>query len=353
MGRINRRRFLAQSAALSLSTAYLMPAGFAQSDAELEKTAGKLLTQSTDKAIQRGLAYLASRQEVDGSLGSGAFERNAAVCALGGMAFISAGSTPSRGRYGAHVEKCIEYLLSITSESGFIAIPGEQRGMYGHGFATMFLAEVYGMSQRAELREKLEAAVELILSTQNSEGGWRYLPIRHEADLSVTICQVMALRAARNAGIYVPRETIDRCVAYVKRSQNADGGFMYMLEAGGLSQFPRSAAGIVSLYSAGIYEGPEIEKGLKYLMQFVPRDDEYIGRENYSHYFYGQYYAIQAMWHAGGDYWTRWYPRIRDILIAHQREDGSWMDNICSEYATSMACIILQMPNNYLPIFQR
>jgi hypothetical protein len=225
--------------------------------------------------------------------------------------------------------------------------------MYGHGFATMFLAEVYGMTMRGELREKLETAVELIVSTQNKEGGWRYQPIRDQADISVTICQVMALRAAKNAGLYVPRETIDRCVDYVKRSQNADGGFMYMLQTGGQSQFPRSAAGIVALFSAGVYEGPEVEKGLKYLVQFLPRDEEYVSRENYSHYFYGQYYAAQAMWHAGGENWNRWYPRIRDILIAHQREDGSWMDNICSEYATAMACIILQIPNNYLPIFQR
>ncbi len=80
----------------------------------------------------------------------------------------------------------------------------------------------------------------------------------------------MALRAARNAGIYVPRDTIDRCIEYVKRSQNADGGFMYMIQ-GGQSAFPRSAAGVVALYSAGIYEGPEIEKGLDYLMQYLPR----------------------------------------------------------------------------------
>jgi len=72
-----------------------------------------------------------------------------------------------------------------------------------------------------------------------------------------------------------------------------------------------------------------------------------------SHYFYGHYYAVQAMWHAGGDYWRRWFPAIREELISRQRPDGSWMDSICQEYGTAMACIILQVPNNYLPIFQR
>jgi hypothetical protein len=59
------------------------------------------------------------------------------------------------------------------------------------------------------------------------------------------------------------------------------------------------------------------------------------------------------MWHVGGQYWARWYPAIRDALVARQAEDGSWSDSICMEYGTAMASIILQMPNNYLPIFQR
>jgi hypothetical protein len=159
----------------------------------------------------------------------------------------------------------------------------------------------------------------------------------------------MALRAARNAGIYVPNETIDRCIDYVKRSQNADGGFMYMIQ-GGPSRFPRSAAGVVALYSAGIYEGDEIRKGLEYLNQHVPRQED-LSRD--THAMYGQYYAVQAMWQAGGENWQRWYPAVSEVLLRQQQPDGSWNDLICAEYGTAMACIILQMPNNYLPIFQR
>jgi hypothetical protein len=72
-----------------------------------------------------------------------------------------------------------------------------------------------------------------------------------------------------------------------------------------------------------------------------------------SNFFYGHYYAVQAMWHAGGSYWQRWYPAIRNTLMERRRDDGSWFDQICPEYGTAMACLILQMPNNYLPIFQR
>jgi hypothetical protein len=321
---------------------------------DTEKSGSELVTPKTAEAIKRGLDFLVSRQHDDGSFGSSGYGRNVAVVSLAGMALIASGSTPGRGRYGRQVDRCIDFVLSHTEESGFINVTSSSSHgpMYGHGFATLFLAECYGMSQRPELREKLTRAVELIVNTQSTDGGWRYQPIRYgpkESDISVTVCEVMALRAARNAGLHVPRKVIDLSVKYIKQSQNEDGGFMYMLQ-GGPSAFPRTAAGIVALYSAGIYEGPEIEKGLDYLTAQIPRGDD-LSRE--SHYFYGQYYAVLAMWQAGGDLWSRWYPAVRDALLKRQSDDGSWIDSIGVEYGTSMACIILQVPNNYLPIFQR
>jgi hypothetical protein len=347
---LGRRRFLARVVAGGASLGWLAHSGWAE-PTDPEKSGAKLITPATARAIERGLNLLATRQDDDGSFRSGGYSRNVAICALAGMAFMSEGSTPGRGPHGRNVDRCIDYLLANTQESGFINVPNASSHgpMYGHGFATLFLSECYGMTMRADIRDKLTKAVQLIINTQNDEGGWRYQPVRRDADISVTICEVMALRAARNAGFYVPRETIDRCTQYVKRSQNADGGFMYMI-SGGQSLFPRSAAGVVALYSAGIYDGPEIKKGLEYLQGFMPQIHDF---KIENHYFYGHYYAVQAMWHAGGEYWTKWYPAIRDALVARQAEDGSWNDQTCLEYGTAMACIILQMPNNYLPIFQR
>jgi hypothetical protein len=302
-------------------------------------------------AVAKGLAFLARRQLEDGPFSTSGYGRNSAVCALAGMAWLCGGSTPGRGPYGEEVSRVTDFLLDHTEESGFITVEGsESHGpMYGHGFATLFLAEVYGMSPRDDLREKLAAAIDLIVRTQNDEGGWRYQPRRADADISVTICQVMALRAARNAGLSVPNETIERCVDYVKRCQNADGGFRYM-RSPGESAFPRSAAGVVALYSAGVYEGREIERGLAYLEQFVPRGPA-IGQD--AHFFYGHYYAAQAMWHAGGERWGRWYAAVSEALVARQQPDGAWADPISFEYGTAMATIILQMPDNSVPIFQR
>jgi prenyltransferase beta subunit len=311
-----------------------------------------LMTRDTVKAIRQGLDYLASRQNPDGSFRGDLYRRNVAVISLAGLAFMANGSVPGRGRYGRAIERAVSYVLKHAQDSGYIyAAAGASHGpMYGHGFATLFLAEIYGTMSEGEVRDKLVKAVRLICDTQNDEGGWRYYPDRREADISVTICQVMALRAARNAGVYVANETIERCTAYVKKCQNADGGFAYMLP-GGESAFARTAAGVVALNSAGIYEGDEIRRALDYLLQRRPTPDS-AGIE--SNFYYGHYYAAQAMWQAGGDYWKRWYPAIRDTLLARRRDDGSWFaQQICPEYYTAMACLVLQMPNNYLPILQR
>lgn len=311
-------------------------------------------TPPTRSAVKRGLKFLAGRQHPDGSFGSGStFKNNVAVTALCGMAFLADGSTPGRGKYGGQVQKAVDFILASCKPSGYIISPDSisHGPMYGHGFATLFLAEVYGMTQSKDVRIKLEKAVELIVKSQNAKGGWRYTPESKDADLSVTVCQIMALRAARNCGIFISKEVIDRCIDYVKQSQNPDGGFRYQLVRQAESEFPRSAAGVVALYSAGIYEGAEIKNGLGYLMRHLPNQRYFRG----SHYYYGQYYGVQAMWQAGAEYWEEWYTAIREELVSGQMASGSWRPDSsnCVEYSTAMSCIVLQIPRNNIPIFQR
>ncbi len=149
----------------------------------------------------------------------------------------------------------------------------------------------------------------LIEKTQNAEGGWRYNPVPADADISVTICQIMGLRAARDSGINVNKETIDEAIKYVRSCQNPDGGFSYIARQGSGSMFPRSAAGVASLFYAGIYEGDEIDKGLKYLKNnMMSGGAPGFGGGFAGFYFYGHYYGSQAMFLAGGEYWAAYYP---------------------------------------------
>lgn len=315
-----------------------------------------LITEETSTGIDRGLAWLASRQLEDGSFGTVIqnYRANPGVAGLCGLAFLASGSTPGRGPYGESIDRTIDFVMSCATSTGFIVSPEAQGRdpMYGHGFATLFLAEVYGMTPREDVHEALKLAVELIIDTQNNEGGWRYFPRPDDADVSVTVCELMALRAARNAGIFVPKETIDRAVDYLRRNQNDDGGFRYQLLHRQESEFPRSAAAIAALYTSGIHEGEMIENALEYMLRFLPAEND--GRRSNQYFYYAHYYAAQAAWFAGEDYWIDWYPAARDELLDAQLEDGSWPDvTVGKEYATAMSLIALQVPNGYLPILQR
>ncbi len=224
-----------------------------------------LYDKEVDEAIRKGLALLVNRQNPDGSFLSNDWGRDAGVCALVGLALLSRGVRSGFGAAGKSLQKIGDYLIENAQESGMVMVPGSPSHgqMYGHGFATLFLSELYGTTPSTEIRPKLSAAVELITRSQNDQGGWRYEPRPYEADLSVTVCQVMALRAARNAGLGVAKETIDKAVDYIRRSQNADGGYMYQL-TGGASRFALTAAAVVALYNAGIYEGEEIDSAINY-----------------------------------------------------------------------------------------
>ncbi|XAM01507.1 terpene cyclase/mutase family protein [Phycisphaeraceae bacterium D3-23] len=308
------------------------------------------VTDEMEEAVARGLAYLAEQQNEDGSFTAERYGGgHAGVTAICCLAFMANGELPGRGDYGPVVEKGLAYMLSHAQASGLIASPHVSHGpMYGHGFATLFLAEIYGMTDDEQVRDALVKAVRLIVKCQNHEGGWRYQPIPFDADLSVTICQIKALRAARMVGISVPDETIEDAIGYVKNCQNTrDGGFQYMT-SGGSSAFPRSAAGVASLYYAGVYEGDAIEDGLAYLHSQIES-----GNDRGGHEYYGHYYCSQAMFIAGGEHWASYFPYIRERLIERQQRDGRWESPHGGPYATGMALIVLQMPYRLLPIFQR
>jgi RNA polymerase sigma factor (sigma-70 family) len=307
-----------------------------------------LIDDKTERAIKSGLTWLAKVQNDNGSFGMGTFKGGIASTSLAAMAFMAGGSGPNRGPHGTQVEKALRYVLDCSLPSGFLnARTASTHGqMYDHAFGTLFLSEAYDLTRRPEIRDKLQKAVRLIVDTQNDEGAWRYQPIRGDGDLSVTVCQLNALRGARHAGLFVPPVTLEKSIGYAKKAQNPDGGFRYMLQ-GGASAFPRSAAGVLALSYDQQPDGPAIDRGIAYMMEFKPSN-----RNRISHYFYGQYYAAQAMRQRGGNSWNAWYTAIRDELMARQNPLGYWPESIGNDYGTAMALIILQAPKNYLMMFR-
>ena len=315
------------------------------------------VTPESDKAIQKGLAYLARTQGRDGAwrnrTGYGAYP--VAMTSLAGLALLAGGNTTTQGLYAPQVERTTDFLLSCASPSGLIARLDEADGrpMYGHGFAMLFLAEVYGMTEdadrQARIHEVLTRGVGLTARSQSPLGGWIYMPDGGTDEGSVTITQLQALRACRNAGIAVPKQVIENALKYLEISSRSDGGIAYRARNRGPSRPPITAAAVCCWYNAGDYDNPLAKRALAYCREHI-RVDQRMG-----HYFYAHLYYAQAVYLSGdAQLWDGYYPKIRDALLHKQREDGSWMgDGVGYPYGTALAITILQLPYNRLPIMQR
>jgi hypothetical protein len=313
-----------------------------------------VVTPAAQKAIASGLKYLKEQQHKDGSFGTAAFVGNVGITSLCGLAMLSAGHRPGAGAFGQVLDSALDYVVGQEDpkQRGFLFNPkaSPHGPMYNHGFAVLLLARAHGhvadKKQAANLTAVLGRAVGLTVASQNAEKGWRYRPESKDSDLTVTAGQVCALRAAQDVGIKMPKEVLEGAADYVKKCQNPDGGFRYMVHGpAGVSSYARTAAGLLALYSAGVTRGQEVERGLALLLKSRP--DAKVPRPD-MHYYFGHYHAALATWAAGGNARKEWYPATRDELVGRQGEDGSWKDQICAHYATAMALIVLQAPNGFL-----
>ena len=114
-----------------------------------------------DAAVDRGLAYLASKQvnqqtaqqlgrpELVGSFLEESSPGNTGITSLAVMAFLAKGHLPGRGPYGAVINRGIDYLLKQQLDIGLLVCrntAGRTTGlMYEHSIATLLLGEVSGM----------------------------------------------------------------------------------------------------------------------------------------------------------------------------------------------------------------
>jgi hypothetical protein len=345
-----------------LPTAFCLPI-FADTAAPRPSTKPPTIVQdnvivddATEKVIKGALKYMATKQSPNGSWNAGGGEHPVAMTAYTLMAFLAAGNTPNEGEYGKNVTRGMQYLMERVGPDGYISAGngGGDRGgsnMYGHGIASIALAELYGMSKDPRLKQKVELAIHLIENCQNDQGGWRYAPRKSDADLSVTVLQVVALRAAKNSGIDVAQTTIDHAVDFVKSCYDKEaGGFTYQPH-NRQPGFARTAAGIYCLQVCGLYDDPMVAKGSQFLIDQRGNPHEW--------YTYGHFYAAPAQYMIGGDTWKTWYERMNKELLDNVHRDGefaSWepLDHkVGTLYATAVYTSILAMPYHYVPLYQR
>jgi hypothetical protein len=314
-----------------------------------------IVDAATEQIIQGALRWLAAQQQADGSWSVASGRRGEHPVAMTGyvlMAYMACGHLPEEGEFARQVRTGMDFLLDQ------IGVDGQYRGvdggkyMYNHGIATIALGEVYGQTRHPGIREKLERTIRLIVSTQSDrdrhKGGWRYQPRPADADISVTVLQVVALRAAKNAGLDVPQQTIDDAVDYVRRcAVGQSGGFAY--QAGQFNPgYARTAAAIYSLQVCGQYEDPLVQAGSRFLF-----DNRYERR----HWTYGSNYAGPAQYMIGGETWKQWYAYMQQVLGRSVTRSGDhcyWDEyEVGPVYATACFTTILAMPWHYLPLYQR
>ncbi len=321
----------------------------------------EMIKPETEKAIARGLAFLGRTQSRDGSwrTQTGYGNYPVAMTALAGLALLANGNTPVEGKYAVNVRRAVDYIVAQAQRNpnGLIAVMAEeQQPMYGHGFAMLFLGEVYGMERDTERQKKIEdvlkKGIKLTGRSQSQYGGWLYTPDSGGDEGSVTITQIQALRSCRNAGIKVPKQVIEKAIKYIELSANPDGGIRYQARGGGGSRPPITAAAVAVLYNAGQYEHPIADKCLKYIKNLLK------GRSGVNafggHNYYATLYCAQAMWLSSEENWKGYFPAVRDYLQNAQAGDGSWMgDGVGTTYGTSIALLTLQLPYNHLPILSR
>src|SRR5437764_7763947 len=139
-----------------LGLAFVATPAYSQAPTKEEK-------ERYEKSVEKGLDWLKKQQHKDGTWSNGG-QNPAAMTSMAGLAMLCEGSTVTQGKYREEIRKAADWLTKRSmkggARNGLIGNPdhpGETgRYMYGHGFAMLFLASVYGEEDDKERRAELK-----------------------------------------------------------------------------------------------------------------------------------------------------------------------------------------------------
>jgi hypothetical protein len=271
------------------------------------------------------------------------------------MAFLASGEDPNFGPYSNHVRRAIRNIISAQDAStGFLGI-----SMYHHGFGMLGLAEAYGAVDERNLwpdgkgqrsiGQALELAVRAATTSQkrNPLGGWRYSPGATDADTSVSGAVLVGLLAARNAGVEVPDESINRAIAYYKSMTSGAGFVGYSGGMGGFGDsLARSSIASLVFAVARRKDLPEYKSTLGHVKE---RLDQVM--QGYPEY--GRYYQAQALFQGDLAAWEKWNKMVVRQLKQAQQPDGSFQGRWGPSFSTSMSLLAVALNYRFLPIYER
>ncbi len=334
-------------------------------------------TTMTEAAVARGLRWLASHQNNDGSWqlngfhrvndcncgGHGQYETKAPGTALAMLPFLGAGQTHLAGKHKGIVSRGLRWLVQHQKENGDLRHNEHgNAGMYTQGQAAIVLCEAFAMTGDEELRIPAQKAIDFIVKAQYNDGGWRYQPggprfSGEKGDTSVVGWQLMAIQSARAANLNVPERTLLRASSYLDSCQS-EGGAHYAYMAGHAPTPVMTAEALLCRMYLGWTkkQKPALSRGAEMLVnRHLPN------RHDPNIYYW--YYATQTLHHFGGDEWDKWNLHMRDVLTQTQETGGhaagSWTprgDHASAGgriYMTSLAVCTLEVYYRHLPIFRQ
>lgn len=336
---------ISYTAVIGLSASLFLVSSHSADAQGLGRRKVDVVPANVEIAYKKGLKFLAKMQASDGSFSKdrsryGAQPGITGICVL---AFLAHGEDGEYGPYAKNIKKGIDFILKQQNKkNGYIGL-----SMYNHGFATLALAEAYGMVDDDRLAGALKKSVSLLTSSQdrNPKGAWRYSPEDMSADTTVAGCQLVALLAARNAGIPVPNKNIDKALKYLASCRASNGGYGYTSKSGGKSTLTAIGSLCMSLAKK------KDEKAFDTVTKFLTSRSESGGH----HYvFYHEYYMAQALFHANEEQWEKWNEKNSKIMTASQSPDGGWSDpRLGRSGATGFALLSMALNYRFLPIYEK
>ncbi len=331
-------------------------------------------TSASEEAVAQALKWIIKHQLPDGgwdldhTRGPGDFRdsshpgnrpaRNAAT-ALAVLPLLGAGHTHTTGQYKKEVRYALEYLMSKGKKSGRGISYLEPGGtMYSHGLVSIVFCEAYAMTKDPMLAPFAQGTIWYIEDAQDPiGGGWRYRP-REPGDTSAVGWQVMALKSGKISGLNINPRTYKRTEKFLDSVSTSGGAFYgYVDPPRGQPADARTAVGLLCrMYMGWDKANPGMVDGTAAISEEGPSIG--VGAN-----MYYNYYATQVMKHIGGNKWNKWNTKMRNFLVKSQDKKanaaGSWHfggRNHASEaggrlYATSLACMTLEIYYRYLPLY--
>ncbi len=309
----------------------------------------------TESAVMAALRWLHFHQDRNGQWDQDGFDKNCdsrrgpscdgkgtsqydvAVSGTALLAYLGHGHTHRVGLFKKTVKRGLEWLRGQQQADGSLGPRLAESWIYNHALGSMALCEAYAVTRDYRYKDPAQKAVDYIRTTQNKGLGWKYEAGSGLNDTSVTGWMVLALKAAKTAGLTVDQSMFDGAINWFDRVTNPAGktGYMRPGDDGSVirgvnekwEKLPTmTAVGVICrIFCGQSRRDPKILKGVEILMSNLP---DWNKPKNNKVDMYYWYYATYAMFQYGGKKWQTWNVAMKKSLLDTQRvggcPDGSW-----------------------------